>query len=84
MNDNKKDALNSALAMIEKQFGAGSVMKLGERKHMNVEMSSSGSIALDEALGGGYAKGRIIEIYGPESSGKTTLTLHAIAEVQKA
>lgn len=84
MTDNKKDALNSALAMIEKQFGAGSVMKLGERTHMNVEMSSSGSIALDEALGGGYAKGRIIEIYGPESSGKTTLTLHAIAEVQKA
>lgn len=84
MTDNKKDALNAALAMIEKQFWAGSVMKLGERKHMNVEMNSSGSIALDEALGGGYAKGRIIEIYGPESSGKTTLTLHAIAEVQKA
>lgn len=84
MTDNKKDALNSALAMIEKQFWAWSVMKLGERKHMNVEMNSSGSIALDEALGGGYAKGRIIEIYGPESSGKTTLTLHAIAEVQKA
>ena len=59
-------------------------MKLGERVHMNVEMTSSGSIALDEALGGGYAKGRIIEIYGPESSGKTTLTLHAIAECQKA
>ena len=84
MTDNKKDALNSALAMIEKQFGAGSVMKLGERKHMNVEMSSSGSIALDEALGGGYPKWRIVEIYGPESSGKTTLTLHAIAEIQKA
>ncbi len=84
MTDNKKDALNAALAMIEKQFGAGSVMKLGERKHMNVEMTSSGSIALDEALGGGYAKWRIIEIYGPESSGKTTLTLHAIAECQKA
>ena len=84
MTDNKKDALNSALAMIEKQFGAWSVMKLGERKHMNVEMNSSWSIALDEALGGGYAKWRIIEIYGPESSGKTTLTLHAIAEVQKA
>ena len=84
MTDNKKDALNAALAMIEKQFGAGSVMKLGERKHMNVEMNSSGSLALDEALGGGYAKGRIIEIYGPESSWKTTLTLHAIAEVQKA
>ena len=59
-------------------------MTLGERTHMNVETSSSGSIALDNALGGGYAKGRIIEIYGPESSGKTTLTLHAIAEVQKA
>lgn len=59
-------------------------MKLGERTHMKVETSSSGSIALDDALGGGYAKGRIIEIYGPESSGKTTLTLHAIAEVQKA
>ena len=84
MNDNKKEALASALSMIEKQFGAGSVMTLGEKSHLNVETSSSGSIALDDALGGGYAKGRIIEIYGPESSGKTTLTLHAIAEVQKA
>lgn len=84
MNDNKKVALATALAQIEKQFGAGSIMKLGERTHMKVETSSSGSIALDDALGGGYAKGRIIEIYGPESSGKTTLTLHAIAEVQKA
>ncbi len=59
-------------------------MKLGEKTHMKVETSGSGSIALDDALGGGYAKGRIVEIYGPESSGKTTLTLHAIAEVQKA
>ena len=84
MNDNKKQALATALSQIEKQFGAGSIMKLGERVHMRVETSSSGSIALDDALGGGYAKGRIIEIYGPESSGKTTLTLHAIAEVQKA
>ena len=84
MTDNKKDALASALAMIEKQFGAGSIMKMGEKGHMKVETTSSGSIALDDALGGGYAKGRIIEIYGPESSGKTTLTLHAIAEMQKS
>lgn len=84
MNDNKKEALAQALSMIEKQFGAGSVMTLGEKTHLNIETSSSGSIALDDALGGGYAKWRIIEIYGPESSGKTTLTLHAIAEVQKA
>ena len=84
MNDNKKAALSSALSMIEKQFGAGSIMRLGEKTHMQVETTWSGSIALDNALGGGYAKGRIIEIYGPESSGKTTLTLHAIAEVQKS
>ncbi len=84
MTDNKKEALASALAMIEKQFGAGSVMKMGEKAHLDVQTSGSGSIALDDALGGGYAKGRIIEIYGPESSGKTTLTLHAIAEVQRS
>lgn len=84
MTDNKKEALASALAMIEKQFGAGSVMKMGDKIHLDVVTSGSGSIALDDALGGGYAKGRIIEIYGPESSGKTTLTLHAIAEVQRA
>jgi len=84
MVDNKKEALSSALAMIEKQFGAGSVMKLGDQQSIKVETVSSGSIALDKALGGGYAKGRIVEIYGPESSGKTTLALHAIAEVQKA
>ena len=83
MVDNKKEALNAALAMIEKQFGAGSVMKLGDQQAIKVEMIGSGSIALDAALGGGYPKGRIVEIYGPESSGKTTLALHAIAEVQK-
>ncbi|MDD3793445.1 MAG: recombinase RecA [Candidatus Gracilibacteria bacterium] len=82
---NKQEALNNALAMIEKQFGKGSIMKLGdEGMKQKVETFSSGSLSLDLALGGGYAKGRIVEIYGPESSGKTTLTLHAIAEVQKA
>ncbi len=84
MTDNRKEALASALAMIEKQFGAGSIMKLGEKSHLDIETFGSGSIALDDALGGGYAKWRIVEIYGPESSGKTTLTLHAIAEVQRA
>lgn len=83
MTDNKKEALKAALAQIEKQFGAGSVMTLWEQWSLKVETFSSGSIALDSALGGGYAKGRIVEIYGPESSGKTTLTLHAIAQTQK-
>ena len=81
----KKEALNNALAMIEKQFWKGSIMRLGDKEGwMDIETFSSGSLSLDLALGGGYAKGRIVEIYGPESSGKTTLTLHAIAEVQKA
>lgn len=82
-NDTKRAALDNALAAISKQFGEGSVMKMGDHAKIKVETFPSGSIALDDALGGGYAKGRIVEIYGPESSGKTTLTLHAIAEVQK-
>lgn len=80
----KKEALASALAMIEKQFWKGSVMKLWDKESMTVETSSSWSLSLDIALGWWYAKWRVVEIYGPESSGKTTLTLHAIAEVQKA
>ncbi|MBR4160115.1 MAG: recombinase RecA [Bacteroidaceae bacterium] len=81
----KLKALEAALGKIEKEFGKGSVMKLGEHKVDDVEVIRSGSITLDNALGvGGYPKGRIIEIYGPESSGKTTLAIHAIAEAQKA
>ena len=82
--EGKAKALGLALESIEKQFGKGSIMKLGESTHTQVECIPSGSISLDLALGGGLPKGRVIEIYGPESSGKTTLTLHAIAEVQKA
>jgi recombination protein RecA len=84
MNDRKK-ALEAALSQIDKQFGKGSAMKFGQRPIMDIEVIPSGSLALDIALGvGGYPRGRIVEIYGPESSGKTTLTLHAIAEAQKA
>lgn len=84
-NDRRAAALEVALRQIEKQFGKGSIMKLGESTHMQVETVSSGSLALDIALGiGGLPRGRIIEIFGPESSGKTTVALHAIAEVQKA
>jgi len=81
----KKAALQNALDMIEKQYGKGSIMKLWDDDiGKGIPTTSSGSLSLDIALWGGYAKGRIVEIYGPESSGKTTLTLHAIAEVQKA
>ena len=80
----KLKALQAAMAKIEKDFGKGSIMKLGEEKIDNIEVIPSGSIALDYALGvGGYPRGRIVEIYGPESSGKTTLAIHAIAEAQK-
>ena len=83
--DDKKDQLLAdALKTIEKEYGKGSIMRLGDRANVSVDAIGSGSIALDAALGiGGYPKGRIIEIYGPESSGKTTLALHAIAECQK-
>ncbi|HSH18716.1 MAG TPA: recombinase RecA [Candidatus Saccharimonadales bacterium] len=83
VTEGKNKALGLALETIEKQFGKGSIMKLGESTHVNVETTPTGSLSLDLALGGGIPKGRIIEIYGPESSGKTTLTLHAIAEIQK-
>ncbi len=80
----RKQALDMALRQIEKQFGKGSVMKLGEQAEQRVSTVSSGALALDIALGvGGYPKGRVIEVYGPESSGKTTVALHAIAEVQR-
>lgn len=84
-NEGKLKALQAAMAKIEKDFGKGSIMKLGDEHIENVAVIPTGSIALDYALGvGGYPKGRIIEIYGPESSGKTTLAIHAIAEAQKA
>ena len=84
-NEGKLKALQAAMAKIEKDFGKGSIMKLGDEQIENIEVIPTGSIALDNALGvGGYPKGRIIEIYGPESSGKTTLAIHAIAEAQKA
>lgn len=83
MGNDRKKALDQALNKIEKQFGKGSIMKLGEQADRRVSTISSGSLTLDVALGvGGYPRGRIIEIYGPESSGKTTVALHAIAEVQ--
>lgn len=82
--DEKEKALENALKKIEKDFGKGALMKLGDQANMEIDTVSSGSLKLDEALGvGGYPRGRIIEVYGPESSGKTTVALHAIAEVQK-
>jgi recombination protein RecA len=84
-SEGKQKALGLAVETIEKQFGKGSIMKLGEaHQGGNVECTPTGALSLDLALGGGIPKGRVVEIYGPESSGKTTLTLHAIAEVQKA
>ncbi len=80
----KKRAIDMALSQIERQFGKGSIMKLGDQSKLNVPVISSGSLAMDASLGvGGYPRGRVVEIYGPESSGKTTLALHAIAEAQK-
>ena len=85
IDENKQKALAAALGQIEKQFGKGSIMRLGEDRSMDVETISTGSLSLDIALGaGGLPMGRIVEIYGPESSGKTTLAIHAIAEAQKA
>ena len=84
MIEDKRKALEIALNQIEKQFGKGSIMKLGEQNHLNVEVIPTGSLALDAALGvGGVPRGRVIEIFGPESSGKTTVALHIIAEAQK-
>ena len=83
VNDSKLKALGLAQEQIIKQFGDGAIRRLGDTKTVDVELISSGALSLDLALGGGYPKGRIVEVYGPESSGKTTLTLHAIAEMQK-
>ncbi|PIQ79856.1 recombinase RecA [Candidatus Peregrinibacteria bacterium CG11_big_fil_rev_8_21_14_0_20_41_10] len=79
----KLDAVKAAMSQIESNFGVGAIMKMGEKKHANIETIPTGSLSLDIAVGGGIPKGRITEIYGPESSGKTTLTLHIIAECQK-
>ena len=82
--ENKTKALDAALAQIERAFGKGSIMKLGQREALEIESISTGSLGLDIALGiGGLPKGRVVEIYGPESSGKTTLALHVVAEAQR-
>jgi len=83
-SDDKGKALENAIGQIEKQFGKGSIMRMGENLHMNIEAISTGSLALDLALGvGGLPKGRIVEVYGPESSGKSTLAMHVVAEAQR-
>lgn len=84
MEKAKRAALDGVLTKIEKSYGRGSIVKLGDADNMIVESISTGALTLDTALGGGYPKGRVVEIYGPESSGKTTLALHAIAESQAA
>ena len=84
MDDNKSKALTAAVGQIEKQFGKGAIMRLGDNQAMDIESISTGSLSIDIALGiGGLPCGRVVEIYGPESSGKTTLTLQVIAEAQK-
>ena len=84
VNDNKVQALQAALSQIERSYGKGSIMKLGDQEAIEIPAISTGSLGLDIALGiGGLPRGRIVEIYGPESSGKTTLTLHVVAEAQK-
>ncbi|HLV48901.1 MAG TPA: ATPase domain-containing protein, partial [Aliidiomarina sp.] len=84
MSDNKQKALAAALGQIERQFGKGAIMRLGDNRAMDIESISTGSLSLDIALGiGGLPTGRVIEVYGPESSGKTTLTLQVIAEAQR-
>ena len=85
MEPNKEKALQAALSQIERQFGKGTVMRMGDKEHQSIPAISTGSLGLDIALGiGGLPKGRVVEIYGPESSGKTTLTLQVISEAQKA
>ncbi len=84
MDPAKRAALDGVLNQIERSYGRGSIVKLGDADHMVVDSISTGALTLDAALGGGYPKGRVIEIYGPESSGKTTLALHAIAECQRS